>query len=188
MFGRNCGLTALAAGYLADTDRTLIAEVPFELDRLARLMSADRARHASNYAVAVVSEGGTVAGEGVIERGEADPYGHRKLGGIGERVALGLKEITGTNIMIQNLGYLLRSGAPDAVDLIVPKNYGTMAVQLIEEGKTGLMVAIRDGCYATAPADISTKGLHRVDVEGMYDVENYRPTITRVEGSPMYLR
>ena len=57
MFGRNCGMTSLMAGYLADTDRTLIAEVPFDLDRLADLMSADRAKHTSNYAVAVVSEG-----------------------------------------------------------------------------------------------------------------------------------
>jgi 6-phosphofructokinase len=188
LFGRNCGLTALAAGYLADTDRTLIAEVPVNLERLARLMSGDRARNSSNYSVAVVSEGAMVEGEGIMEHGEADAYGHRKLGGIGEHIALGLKKITGTNIMIQNLGYLLRSGAPDAVDLIVPKNYGTMAVQLIEDGKAGLMVAIKDGRYVTQPADISTKGLHRVDIGGMYDVENYRPAISRVEGTPMYLR
>ena len=188
LFGRNSGLTALAAGFLADADRTLIAELPFSLERLARFMSDDRAQSSSNYAVAVVSEGASVAGESIIERGEADAYGHRKLGGIGERIGVGLKEITGTNIMIQNLGYLLRSGAPDAVDLIVPKNYGTMAVQLIDEGKSGLMVAIKDGRYVTQPADIHTKGSHRVDIDSMYDAENYRPAISRVEGTPMYLR
>ncbi len=188
LFGRNCGLTALAAGFLADADRTLIAEVPFSLERLARFMSEDRAHSSSNYAVAVVSEGARVAGESIIERGEADPYGHRKLGGIGERLGVGLKEITGTNVMIQNLGYLLRSGAPDAVDLIVPKNYATMAVQLIDEGKSGLMMAIKDGCYVAQPADIHTKGAHRVDIDGMYDAENYQPALSKVEGTPMYLR
>lgn len=188
LFGRNCGLTALAAGFLADTDRTLIAEVPFSLEKLARFLSDDRAQSSSNYAVAVVSEGASVTGESIIESGEADPYGHRKLGGIGERIGAGLKAITGTNIMVQNLGYLLRSGAPDAVDLIVPKNYGTMAVQFIEEGRSGLMMAIKDGCYVTQPADIHTKGSHRVDIDGMYDVENYRPAISKVEGTPMYLR
>lgn len=188
LFGRNSGMTALAAGYLADTDRTLIAEVPFSLERLASLLSADRARSSSNYAVVVVSEGAQVAGESIIEHGEADAYGHRKLGGIGERVGAGLKEITGTNIMVQKLGYLLRSGAPDAVDLIVPKNYGVMAAQLIEEKKTGLMVAIRDGCYVVQPADISTKGAHRVNIDATYDAENYQPAIAKVEGAPMYLR
>lgn len=188
VFGRNCGLTALAGGYLADTDRTLIAEVPCELERLADLLVSDRKRSSSNYTVTVVSEGASVIGETVIERGQADAYGHRKLGGIGERIGAGINELTGVNIMTQNLGYLLRSGAPDAVDLIVPKNYGSMCVQLIDEGQTGLMMAVKDGKYATQPADISTKGLHRVDVNGMYDVENYRPKIGKVEGLPMYIR
>lgn len=188
MFGRNCGLTALMAGYLADVDRTLIAEVPFDYDKLARLLSDDRAGSTSNYAIAVVSEGASVVGEEVTQSGPADAYGHRKLGGIGERLGRSLKEITGTNVMVQNLGYLLRAGAPDAVDLMVPKNFGTMTVQLIEDGSTGLMVAIQEGCYTTEPADISTKGECRVDVDGMYDVEAYRPRIARLDGTPMYLR
>ncbi len=117
-----------------------------------------------------------------------DAYGHRKLGGIGQHVGHALKEITGTNVMVQNLGYLLRAGAPDAVDLMVPKNYGTMTVRLIEDGSTGLMVAVQDGRYTTQPADISTKGERRVDVDGMYDVDAYRPRIARLDGTPMYLR
>jgi 6-phosphofructokinase 1 len=188
MFGRNCGLTALMAGYLADVDRTLIAEVPFEFDKLARLLADDRAASASNYAIAVVSEGARVVGEGVAESGPADAYGHRKLGGVGQHVGHALKDITGTNVMVQNLGYLLRAGAPDAVDLMVPKNYGTMVVRLIEDGSTGLMVAVQDGSYTTQPADISTRGERRVDVDGMYDVDAYRPRIAKLDGTPMYLR
>jgi 6-phosphofructokinase len=188
MFGRNCGMTALAAGYLADADRTLIAEVPFELDRLGKLLTEDRNANPSNYAVVVVSEGAMVAGEHIIEKGEADAYGHKKLGGIGERVGVGLKELTGTDMMIQNLGYLLRSGPPDAVDLIVAKNFGTMTVQLIAEGKTGLMAAINDGHYRTQPANISTQGIHRVNIESMYHADTYRPAIHSVIGTTMYLR
>jgi 6-phosphofructokinase 1 len=188
MFGRNCGLTSLMAGYLADVDRTLIAEVPFDLDKLARLMSEDRDGNISNYAVVVVSEGASVAGEDIIESGATDAYGHRKLGGIGHHIGDALKAKTGTNVMVQNLGYLLRAGAPDAVDLLVPKNYGTMTVRLIEEGSTGLMVAVQDGRYTTEPADISTKGERRVDVEGMYDVDAYRPKVANFDGAPIYLR
>ncbi len=187
MFGRNCGLTSLMAGYLSDVDRTLIAEVPFDLDKLAGLMSQDRDSNPSNYAVVVVSEGAHVAGEGIIESGAADAFGHRKLGGIGNRIGDALKEITGTNVMAQNLGYLLRAGAPDAVDLMVPKNYGTMTVRLIEEGSTGLMVAVQDGRYTTQPADISTKGERRVNVDGLYDVDAYRPQIAKMDGAPIYL-
>lgn len=188
MFGRNCGLTALMAGYLADTDRTLIAEVPVDLDRLSTHMARDRANSASHYAIVVVSEGTSVVGGQVIEAGRPDPYGHRKLGGIGQHVGEALKDRTGTNVMVQNLGYLLRAGAPDAVDLMVPKNFASMAVRLIEEGKTGLMVAVKDGCYTTRPADISTRGKRRVDVDAMYDASEYRPNIANLMDAPMYLR
>ncbi|MAZ18115.1 MAG: phosphofructokinase [Ahrensia sp.] len=188
MFGRNCGMSALGAGYLSDADRTLIAEVPFEMERLAELLSRDRAANPSNYTVCIVSEGAMESGGRIIEKGEADAYGHKKLGGIGEHIGVSLKDLTGTDMMIQNLGYLLRSGPPDAVDLTVAKNFGTMAVHLIDEGRTGLMMSIRDGHYTTQPANISTQGEHRVNVAAMYDPENYRPKISKVEGTTLYLR
>ena len=188
VFGRNCGMTALMAGYLADTDRTLIAEVPFDLENLAGLMSGDRAASTSNYSTLVVSEGAKVIDEKLIESGKKDPYGHRKLGGIGSRVEDALKKITGTNVMVQNLGYLLRAGAPDAVDLLVPKNFGTMTVELIEQKKTGLMVAIQNGLYVTQPADISVKGKRRVNVDRLYNQNVYRPKMNNLVGEPMLMR
>ncbi len=188
MFGRYCGQTALMAGYLADADRTLIAEAPFEMEKLAALLSEDRRRCPSNYAIVVVSEGASVKGGDLALSGEADAYGHRKLGGIGALVGDNLQRLTGVGVMNQSLAYLLRAGAPDAIDLLVPKNFGTMAVRCIEDGKTGVMVAVQDGKYTTVPADMNVKGKRRVDVDTMYDVEAYRPRIARLSGMPMFLR
>lgn len=50
-------------------------------------------------------------GGDVIETGEEDAYGHRKLGGVGELVSLEVKRRTGFDIMYQPLAYLMRSGA-----------------------------------------------------------------------------
>lgn len=187
LFGRNCGETALMAGYLADADRTLIAEVPFDIEKVAKLLIEDRRRTPSNYAVVVVSEGASMIGGEIMESGEADAYGHRKLGGIGAVVGDQLQKLTGVGVMNQSLAYLLRAGAPDAVDLLVPKNYANMAIRCIEEGKTGLMMVVQDGKYTTAPADISTKGKRRVDVATMYDADTYRPRIANLRGMPMFL-
>ncbi len=187
LFGRNSGETALMAGYLTDADRALIAEVPFDMERLAHLLAEDRERNPSRYAVVVVSEGAAMRGGAVIETGEADAYGHRKLGGIGQLVGEQVTHLTGIGVMNQNLAYLLRAGPPDVLDLMVAKNFGTMAVRCIEDGKTGLMMAIRDGKYTTQPADISTKGLKRVDVERFYDPERYRPRVRDAAGLPMFL-
>ena len=188
LFGRNSGQTALMAGYLADVDRTLICEVPLDLEKVTRLLCEDRRRNVSNYSVAVISEGASVEGGDIVETGEADAYGHRKLGGIGMVLGDYIQKHAGVGIMYQSLAYLLRAGAPDAVDLMVPKNFATMAVQCIQAGTTGLMMAVQDGKYATVPADMSIRGNRRVDVETMYDADAYRPQIARLHGMPMLLR
>jgi 6-phosphofructokinase 1 len=187
LFGRNSGETALISGYLAGADRVLISEVPFDIDKLAALIMADKAANPSNYAVVVVSEGARMIGSEVIEAGEPDPYGHRRLGGIGEVLGKALKQRTGQGIVNQTLAYLMRSGPPVALDRMVASAFGTMAVQSLEAGETGLMMALRDGNYETVPVDTCIQGEKRVDVAELYDPDTYRPIIRRVRGKPMYL-
>ncbi|HSM19247.1 MAG TPA: 6-phosphofructokinase, partial [Hyphomicrobiales bacterium] len=147
LFGRNSGQTALMAGYLADADRTLISEVPFDPKEVTELLCEDRRANPSNYSVAVISEGASVKDGRIVETGEPDAYGHRKLGGIGMVLSDYIKKHAGVGVMYQSLAYLLRAGAPDAVDLMVPKNFATMAVRCIAEGRTGLLMAVPDGQY-----------------------------------------
>jgi 6-phosphofructokinase 1 len=187
LFGRYSGETALISGYLADVHRVLIAEVPFDVNRVAGLLAADRADNPSNYAMVVVSEGAQMTGGEVIARGEADAYGHRKLGGVGQLLSEELKRITGINIISQGLGYLVRAGAPDALDQMVANSFGTMVAQLLTDGKYGLMMALHDGKYTTVPGDTCIQGEKRVDIDAFYDVEAYRPRIARVLGKPMFL-
>ena len=92
-----------------------------------------------------ISEGATLAGGEMVLSGEADAYGHRKLGGIGELTATLLKERTGEDIIYQQLGYLMRSGSPDSLDLMVATNYAVMAADLAIEGASGRLVALRSG-------------------------------------------
>jgi ATP-dependent phosphofructokinase / diphosphate-dependent phosphofructokinase len=187
LFGRNCGETALLAGYLADADRILIAEVPFDVERLATLLEKDRARNPSHYAMLVLSEGAQMTGGEIVESGPEDAFGHRKLGGIGEMVGAEIQRLTGIGVMNQKLAYLMRGGPPDSLDQMVARNYGTMAVQLLKEGKRGLMTAIQAGCYTSVPVDTCIKGTRRVDVAAFYDTQSYRARITQFAGKPMFL-
>ena len=187
LFGRNSGETALVSGYLAGADRVLISEVPFDVDRLAALIAADKAANPSNYAVVVVSEGARMIGGEVVESGEPDDYGHRRLGGVGEVLGQALKQRTGQGIVNQTLAYLMRAGPPVALDRLVAAAFGTMAVQCLEAGESGLMMALRDGNYETVPIDTCVQGEKRVDVAELYDTETYRPIIRNVRGKPMYL-
>ncbi len=187
LFGRNSGETALISAYLADADRALISEVPFDVERLATLVLEDRAANPSNYAVVVVSEGASMIGGQVVEYGQEDAYGHKKLGGIGPIVGEALKQLTGVDVVNQPLAYLMRAGAPDSLDRMVATSYGNLAIQELERGHQGLMVALQNGVYTTVNVDTCTQGLKRVDVPELYDVNTYRPHVTHLLGKPMFL-
>jgi 6-phosphofructokinase 1 len=187
LFGRNSGETALVAAFLADADRALISEVPFDAHRLSELVAADRAANPSSYAMVVVSEGASMAGGSIVESGPADAYGHRKLGGIGAAVAAELQARTGLDTLHQQLGYLMRAGAPDSLDRMVAISYGRLAVEELTRGDSGQMVAVSDGRYITVPADTPVKGTKRVDVEALYDAREYRPSVAHTLGTPMFL-
>jgi 6-phosphofructokinase 1 len=187
LFGRNSGETALISAYLSDADRALISEVPFDVERLAKLVTEDKQRNPSNYAMVVISEGATLVGGQVIEYGQEDAYGHKKLGGIGQITGEALKRLTGDDIVYQMLSYLMRSGAPDSLDRMVAISYANLAVDLVLRGYAGQMVALQNGVYTTIPIDTITQGVKRVDVPELYDTENYRPRVKHLLGKPMFL-
>ncbi|MFZ1530513.1 MAG: 6-phosphofructokinase [Ferruginibacter sp.] len=187
LFGRNSGETSLISSYLASVDRALISEVPFDVEKLAKLVMQDKTGNPSNYAMVTISEGAHFLGGQVVEYGEADAYGHKKLGGIGQLTGEALKKLTGEDIIYQQVSYLMRSGAPDALDLMVGVNYANLAVSLLTSGVSGRMVALRDGSYTHIPMSTVTSGVKRVDVGELYDVNEYRPKVRHVLGKPMFL-
>jgi ATP-dependent phosphofructokinase / diphosphate-dependent phosphofructokinase len=187
LFGRNSGETSLISAYLSYVDRAIITEVPFNIETLANYLVEDKRNNPSHYAIMTISEGAIMEGGDVIESGEADAYGHRKLGGVGEIVSHEIKRRTGYDIMYQQLAYLMRSGAPDSLDRMVAMSFGHLAIQLIRRRETGKMVALHGGKYTTVPIDMVLAGKKRVDVPAFYDIENYRPKINDFMGVPMFL-
>jgi 6-phosphofructokinase len=187
LFGRHSGETSLISAYLAGVDRAIISEVPFDIQKLADLLMQDRQHNPSHYAMLTISEGAREIGGEIVEGSETDPYGHKKLGGIGAVTAEKLEKMTGVKTLCQQLAYLMRSGVPDALDIMVAVNYANTAMDLLAIGKFGRMVALRDGRYTDVSADSPTLGIKQVDVRALYDVENYRPKVWHVLGKPMFL-
>jgi 6-phosphofructokinase 1 len=184
VFGRYAGFTALLPTMAGAADRCVIPESPFEIDRLAELLVHDRNRHPSHYSVALVSEGARMLHEEDMsfESAERDQYGHRKLGGIGDKVSSALKEASSkfnggraVNVVNQRLGYMVRSGDPDALDSIVPMAFGNLALDLVLRHVTGRLVAVRNGIYDNVPLDVVTGRKKIVDVERYYNTDRMRP-------------
>jgi 6-phosphofructokinase len=187
LFGRNSGETCLLASYLAGVDRALIAEVPFDPDVVYEMLSRDKLDNPSNYAVVTISEGARTTGGALVESGKPDSAGQRRLGGIGGVLADYLEKRDGSSVIYQRLAYLMRSGAPDSLDLIVAKNFGSLAADLLRRDQAGHMVAVVGGRYAAVPISVTGEGEKRVDVPRFYDAAEYRPKVAEVMGMPMFL-
>jgi 6-phosphofructokinase 1 len=196
VFGRYAGYTAILPTMAGAADRCVIPEFPFEMERLAELLTADRDKHPSRYSVVLVSEGAKPLGqdEMVFEGGETDQYGHRKLGGIGDLVSAGLKELSPKfnrgrriNVVNQRLGYLVRSGDPDAMDSIVPMAFGNLALDLILQGTSGRLVSLRNGVYDSVPIEVVTGRKKAVDIHKFYNPDRLRPRYTTFERKPLFI-
>ncbi|PLX43890.1 MAG: phosphofructokinase [Deltaproteobacteria bacterium] len=187
LFGRSSGETSLISAYLAGVDRAIISEVPFNTERLAGLLMEDKRANPSNYCMMTISEGASEMGGAVIERGQADAFGHRKLGGVGQETAAMIEELAGEKTLFQSLGYLMRSGTPDGLDTMVAKTFANCALDLIGAGTFGRMVALREGRYTHVDGDMPLMGVKKVDVEALYDSDNYFPRVRHGLGLPMFM-
>jgi len=187
LFGRYCGETSLISAYLSGVDRAIIAEVPFDPEKLSGLILKDKRDNPKNYAMIAISEGAKMIGGDLLLSGDSDAYGHRKLGGIGERTGALIKDITGEDVLNQRLSYLMRSGTPDSLDLMVAVNYANMTIDLFLKGVFGRLIALHRGIYTDIPISTITTGQKRVDVRELYDIKEYRAKIQHVDGKPMFL-
>ena len=186
LFGRRSGETALLSGFLAQVDRTVIAEAPADPGRLLPLLVEDRRSNAKNYAVCVISEGARIAGE-EASGDLSSPATQRDDLGVGQRLARLIEAETGIGTVVQELAYLMRAGEPDALDRMVGFAFGGLAVQLLRDGRHGRMVALADGNYCHVPIGTLLEGRKSVDVGALYDPETFRAKLQRVEGMPMFL-
>ena len=195
VFGRYAGFTSLLPTMAGASDRCVIPEHAVDVEHLTELLTYDRNRHPSRYAVVIVSEGARLTThQGMSFEGEdTDMFGHRKLGGIGDKVASALKEYSPKynngrriDVVNQRLGYLVRSGDPDALDSIVPMAFGNLALDLILKKQFGRLVSIHRGFYDSVPIYSVTSEKKVVEVPKYYNTERLRP-IYEFDGAPLFI-
>src|SRR5216110_3046259 len=195
VFGRYAGFTALLPTMAGAADRCVIPEYPFDVEHLAELLVQDRNRNPSRYSVVLISEGARLTShEGMSFEGEeTDMFGHRKLGGIGDRIGAALKESSAKynngrriDVVNQRLGYLVRSGDPDALDSIVPMAFGNLALELAGKKEYGRLVSIHRGFYDSVSIASVTSEKKVVDVSKYYNTKRLRP-IYQFDGAPLFI-
>lgn len=207
-FGNNSGYSSLLVAFLAGADRAIIPEVPYDPERLAYLAMRDKKQNPNNYAVIVVTSGSQIAPDKIAQytphlslrsksavlqsmTAEKAAQLHEKydLGGVVETgtsmagsgmvAAELLQYLTGQEVSLQSLSYLLRTGSPDGQDLLGATNFAMLTARLLKQGRFGRMTAFQQ--YATwtdVDLNIVTQGVKTVNVDEMYDVDSYQPKVT----------
>jgi 6-phosphofructokinase 1 len=186
IFGRDAGFTALYTAYVTSL-RCCVPEYRVNIDKLVELLLTDKRNNPSNYTLVVLSEGAKWEGYTVQEYGEPDAFGHRKKASIGEALAAEVRKRSNEGTIVSDLTYDLRSGEPDFVDKMIASTFGTMALEAVLQGKSGLMSALANGCYTMMPIPDPKLGPRRVDIETMYNTERYRPNYANKTGMPIFL-
>ena len=140
VMGRYAGWIALNSGVSGTADVILIPEIPYDINKVCQKIQARDKEH-RYFSIVVVAEGAKPAGgkTSVIEKelGRAE-----RLGGIGETVAHQIQEITGKETRLVVLGHLLRGGTPTTFDRLISLRFGAAAIRALEEGQSGVMVAL----------------------------------------------
>jgi 6-phosphofructokinase len=186
IFGRDAGFSALYTAYVTSA-RCVIPEAPYDLDALAGILAADHQANPSRYAFVITAEGAIWHGAQMSDVGDADMFGHRHKANVGEALAAEIKARTGIETLASELTYDLRSGEPDSVDSLVATTFANVAMDLVESGTTGRMVAIQDGKYAHTHLPDPALGPRKVDVPVMYNAARFRPRYDGKLGDPMLL-
>jgi 6-phosphofructokinase 1 len=207
-FGQKSGYSSLMVAFLAGADRALIPEISFNPEKLAHFLLRDKGQNPNNYAIVVVSDGSQIVPDqvpqytphlslrsksAVLQSMTADKATalHEEfdlsevvetgtsMAGSGMVVAELLQYLTGKEVFLQSLNYLLRTGSPDGQDLLGATNFAMLAARLLKEGKFGRMTAFQQHTtWTDIDLNIVTQGIRTVDIDQMYDADNYRPKVT----------
>ncbi len=146
VMGRHAGWIALHAGISGSADVILIPEIPFDIKKVCDKIQR-RETEGRHFSIVVVAEGAAPKG-GTVSL--IDPE-HERLGGIGDKVANSIQEMTGKETRTLVLGHLQRGGSPTTFDRLLGLRFGAAAVRVIAEGKFGTMVALRPPAIAPIP-------------------------------------
>ena len=135
VMGRHAGFIALNSGIAGSADVILIPEIPFDIDKVCDKI---RRREAEGRHFSMV-----VVAEGAVRKGGTVSLTHERLGGIAEKVAHSIEQMTGKETRSLVLGHLQRGGGPTTFDRMLALRFGTAAVRLVAERQFGMMVALQ---------------------------------------------
>ncbi len=172
VMGRDAGWVAAVGGLAGGADIILVPEVSFTIDEVCEHIRA-RHKQGKSFSILVVAEGAraTDIGMQITQEAPVDAFGHVRLGGIGNVLAREIEARTGYETRVTVLGHLQRGGSPTVFDRVLATRFGVAAIEMIRQGRFGVMVALRGNRITSLPLEEALAGEHKLDLT-FYELAN----------------
>ncbi|TET55841.1 6-phosphofructokinase [Candidatus Bathyarchaeota archaeon] len=169
VMGRYTGWIALEAGLAGGADAILIPEKPFKVDEVCEYIRR-RQKRGRNFSLVVAAEGAKpLGGEEIVYSSGTDEFGNVRLGGVGYFLGREIEKKMNIETRVVVLGHLQRGGSPIAFDRVLASRYGVAAIDLVNEAKFGLMVALQGNKIVSVPLKDVVGKRKKVDL-GLYEI------------------
>ncbi len=146
VMGRDAGFIALNSGLGAGAEEILIPEENLGLERL--LISLEHSRRSGKTSSIVVVAEGDKSGKNVYE--------------LATYVEENLPEY---EVRVSVLGHMQRGGSPSCFDRVLASRMGVKAVELLLDGKSNIMVGIKNNIMETVELEHAIKEHHSINKE-----------------------
>ena len=152
---RYAGWIALESAIAGGADVALIPEIPYDINSVVEKINRRRLA-GKKFSIVVVSEGAKPKnGEMVVKKTLNDGKGldNVRLGGIGDKLAEDIENLTGVVTRNTTLGYVQRGGTPTSFDRVLSTKYGYKAMELALAGIFNVLVTLKEGKLGYVPLE-----------------------------------
>ena len=165
VMGRDAGHIALHAGIAGGADVVLIPEIPYSIEGIAKKIKSVKAE-GRNFALVIVSEAVKLPSGEKAQVTHHD--GQKRYGGIGDYLAHKIFEATESETRVTVLGHVQRGASPTYNDRLLAQALGVKAVDMVNEGQFGHMVAWQKMRAVGVPIEEAIKECRTVDPQGAF--------------------
>jgi ATP-dependent phosphofructokinase / diphosphate-dependent phosphofructokinase len=166
VMGRYAGWIALTSGVAGGADVILIPEIEYDIDKVSKKI-IERAEAGKHFSIVVVAEGAkSLHGGLVVSKVLKDSPDPIRLGGVGNKLAEDIEKVAGIETRVTVLGHLQRGGRPNPYDRVLSSRYGVRAIELVSEGRFGMMVSLQGNTITSVSLEEAVGSLKTVPPDG----------------------
>ena len=142
IMGNKAGWLTLYSGVAGGADVILIPEIPYQIEKVAKVVKA-RAESNKGFTIIAVAEGAMDVEEAKMKKKEREAKRAAEHFSSSAYVAQQLRDLVGVEARNVVPGHIQRGGSPSAYDRVLSTQFGVHAAELIRDGIYGVTVALK---------------------------------------------